>query len=397
MTLTIMNNVSQNRSGCCECQACEQICSKKAIKMVANEEGFAYPHVDGSLCVNCGLCNKVCPMQHSEELKNEYKTVYAAKINETTVLTHSSSGGMFYLISQFVFDKGGIVFGAAWDNNMKCRHTSARNNTELKRLMGSKYVHSEIGNCYKEIKRLLMENIWVYFTGTPCQVAGLKAYLGKNYPTLLTTDLVCHGTPSQKVFDVFLHAQERDLNQRVVDYNFRDKRIKGWSCTSSSSSINKKGVKQLNIFNRNMQAYFKAFIKGHLSRMDCYNCPFASPMRPGDITIADYWGIRKVHPEFPNPSEGTSMVIVSTDLGLQVWNTVKSNALYINSSMDLALSTGNANLYKSTILPNERLTSYSRIEKEFDVYRRELNRDSDSKLITYLKYYKRQILSHLKK
>lgn len=394
--MTIENNISQNTAGCCECQACEQICAKHAIVMVQNEEGFAYPQINSDLCVDCGLCNKVCPMQHADATKNQHKAVYAAQLTETVPLSKSSSGGMFYLISQYVFEKGGTVFGAAWDDSMKCHHTSATNNDELQKLMGSKYVHSEIGNCYKEARTLLRENKWVYFTGTPCQVAGLKTFLGKDYPTLLTSDLICHGTPSQKVFNVFLHAQEEDLKQRVVEYSFRDKRIKGWSC-SSSSSIDKKGKKHYHVYNRNMQAYYNAFIKGHLTRMDCYKCPFATPDRPGDITIADYWGIRRVHPEFPNPSAGTSMVIINSEIGEQIWNSIKEDTVFLESTMDIALTTGNTNLSRNTPLPQERKTSYKKIFNDLPAYRQELLKDSDSAFIIYLKYFKRQIMLRFKK
>lgn len=393
----MQNNISQNQSGCCECQACEQICSQRAISMVQNVEGFAYPMVDSELCVECGLCNKVCPMQHSEKLKNEYKYVYAAQLKDKQILSISSSGGIFYLIAKYIFNLNGIVYGAAWTDNMSCRHISAESMEELKAIMGSKYVHSEIGTTYIKVKTQLREGRWVYFTGTPCQVAGLKSFLGKEYPTLVTSDLVCHGTPSQKFFDAFLHAQEQDLNQRIVDYKFRDKKVGGWSCSSSSSSsVNKRGRRQYHIYNRNMQAYYQAFITGQITRLDCYNCPFATPERVGDITIADFWGIRRVHPEFPNPSEGTSLIVVNTELGDKIWSSIKNETIFLESSMEIAVSTGNRNLYECTPMPTSRECSFYKIFNDYDNYREELTKDSNPIKI-YLRYFKRQLFTFLKK
>ncbi|MBR6043017.1 MAG: Coenzyme F420 hydrogenase/dehydrogenase, beta subunit C-terminal domain [Paludibacteraceae bacterium] len=362
-------NVGSNKF-CIECRACVQICAKTAIIMKPNEEGFSYPSVDLDVCSDCGLCTKVCPMLHPEELKHPTGSIYAAQSRDERTLSFSSSGGIFSSIAECVLKKNGMVYGAAWNDNLQLRHIGIDSIEELEKLRGSKYVHSEIGNTYREIRSILSSGRWVYFVGTPCQVAGLKLFLRKNYETLLTSDFICHGTPSQKLFDRFVLQMEKERNLKVIDYKFRDKKVMGWTCASSSSSCkDKRGNVHYLYYDRNMRSYFRAFLNGHITRYDCYECKFACPTRVGDITLADYWGIQQQHPDFPQIKKGVSLLIVNTPQGKEILNEIKKSIILVKSSTDKVRQTSNHNLYAPTPIPGERKDSYMLAEKDFIAFR----------------------------
>lgn len=360
---------------CFECRACEQICPKHAISMCEDYEGFCYPVIDPNNCIDCGLCNKVCPGNHPNELKHKHLHVYAVQIKDEETLLHSSSGGLFTLFSEYILEKGGIVYGAAFDENMNCHHIGVTDVSQLSALRGSKYVHSDIRNSFIEIREHLKSGRIVYFTGTPCQVAGLKLFLRQDYDNLLTSDLICHGTPSQKLFSLFVRGMEEDVGKKIIGWDFRDKTLCGWSCTSSSSSIDAKGKRSHHIANLNMTAYFQAFIRGHAFRMDCYECPFACSERVGDFTIGDYWGIKKIHPDFPNRKKGVSMLIINNKKANDIWEDLNERTIWMKSKMEYALSTSNRNLKQPSILPRERKDAYS---KAFSDYKKFCNSYKDA-------------------
>lgn len=365
-----MNNILSIKQICSECNACQQICSKGAIKMVEAEEGFSYPTVNEQICADCGLCIKVCPMINAENVKLQTGKVFAAQLKNTEILGKSSSGGIFSLIANYVLQKDGVVFGAAWDDNLQLHHIGVETQHELPKLRGSKYVHSDIGNTYKEAREYLKQGRWVYFSGTPCQIAGLRLFLHKDYPTLITSDLVCHGTPSQKLFNMFVMQMEKEQGVQVVDYQFRDKRVFGWSCSSSSTTRNiNTGKTKYHFYDKNMVAYFQAFIKGHITREDCYQCPFACPQRVSDITLADYWDVSLQHPEMPNQSDGVSMVIINTNKGKGIFESEKKKIVLIESTIEKAMATSNHNLKAPTQRPAERDGVYERAFSDFLSFR----------------------------
>lgn len=362
-------NISSNKN-CIECRACVQICAKSAIDMCQNEEGFSYPVVDTNTCTDCGLCTKVCPTLHSELVKWPTGKVYAAQSNDDKTLMGSSSGGVFTLIAEYVIKKlDGIVYGAAWDEGMQLHHIGVERLDDLAKLRGSKYVHSDIGHSFNEIRDYLRNGRWVYFVGTPCQVAGLRLFLRKEYETLLTSDLICHGTPSQKLFNMFLHQIELERNGKVIDYNFRDKKVFGWTCASSSSSLEKNGKSSYLFYDKNMRSYFNAFLKGHITRQDCYECKFACTSRVGDITLADYWGINKQHPEFPQIRKGVSLILVNSKKGESVIDTIRNKMILFDSTIEKVLQTTNHNLHSPTPKPAERNDAYKRAFKDFLSFR----------------------------
>ena len=366
-----MSNIQFTEHLCFECRACEQVCSKHAISMQDNAEGFSYPKVDAYKCIDCGLCVKVCPAIHADGMKRPSDKVYAAQLGDTTILKKSSSGGVFSLIAEHVVASKGIVFGAAWDERLQLHHIGVETLDSLQKLRGSKYVHSDIGDTFVQTRDYLKSGRLVYYTGTPCQIAGLRLYLRKDYPNLITSDLVCHGTPSQKLFNLFVKGMENDQNVRLTDYQFRDKKVFGWSCSSSSSSsINKvTGKKKYHFYDRNMVGYFQAFIKGHVTREDCYQCPFACPERVSDITLADYWDIYNHHPEFPNRREGVSLMLVNSIKGKELLDSLESKVFLCESTLENALATSNSNLKAPTPRPLERDNAYKKAFSDFERFR----------------------------
>ena len=364
-----MSNILSTEHLCLECRACEQICSKHAISMQENAEGFSYPKIDMDICVDCGLCVKVCPAIHADDIKSKSCDVYAAQLKDKAILKKSSSGGVFSLIAEYVIGSGGIVFGAAWDEHLQLRHIGVESIDALQKLRGSKYVHSDIGNTFVQARDNLKTGRLVYFTGTPCQIAGFKLFLRKDYTNLITSDLVCHGTPSQKLFNLFVKGMEKDRNVRLIDYQFRDKKVFGWSCSSSSSINRKTGKKKYHFYDRNMVGYFQAFIKGHITREDCYKCPFACPERVSDITLADYWDISSHHPEFPNRRDGVSLILINSTKGRNLLDLLEKNVILCKSTLTSALETSNHNLKASTPRPSERDKAYTEAFSDFESFR----------------------------
>ena len=239
------------------------------------------------------------------------------------------------------------MFGAAFDDNMQLRHISVKTIDGLESLRGSKYVQSNIGETFKNVAKSLKADRLVYFTGTPCQVAGLKAFLRKSYDNLITSDLVCHGVPNQKLFDIHLKYLENSMGSKVNAYSFRDCRY--WMIREKVHYINgKETVKN----DGNMSPYLYAFGLGYSYRDCCFDCKFAKIPRQGDITLADYWGIGKFHPELDDRG-GVSMVLINTTKGLRVWNEIKKDLVVKESSLE-ACKEYNPNLVRPSEEPPNR-------------------------------------------
>ena len=219
------------KQDCSGCTACVNACPKQCIVMKPDDEGFFYPEIDKSACIECGVCEKVCPFDKPKYENTEIQDVYACYIKEAKQRQRSTSGGLFYAIAKWVIEHGGIVYGAAFDDNFKLRHIGVDNLQDLEQLRGSKYLQSYLGDCYAEIKDYLKNGRWVYFVGCGCQVAGLNAFLRKKYDTLITSDLVCHGAPSQLMFDWHLDYLRRKEKGEITSYTFRD--LAGWGVCES--------------------------------------------------------------------------------------------------------------------------------------------------------------------
>ncbi|MCM1297012.1 MAG: Coenzyme F420 hydrogenase/dehydrogenase, beta subunit C-terminal domain, partial [Muribaculaceae bacterium] len=274
-----------NKDLCTGCSACSTLCPNNAIVMKKNEEGFLYPEINNDLCTNCGLCKKRCPINNDNiNLDKPIEFIAAAndKIRET-----SSSGGIFRIIANYVIKSNGFVCGAVYNENMEVEHILSNNINDILRMSGSKYVQSNIKNCYYEIKEKLKNNYMVLFSGCPCQVAGLKQYLKKDYDNLFTIDLICHGVPSPLVLKKYI--EEEYPNDKVIDINFRDKKFGWMSPYTTIKTINKKYSKK---FTEN--TFCKAFSCNIDLRKSCYNCKYTNKNRVGDFTIGDAWGIKNI-------------------------------------------------------------------------------------------------------
>lgn len=303
---------------CTGCTTCMTICSKKAISMIEDKEGFKYPVVDQNKCINCGLCRKKCSVLNTE--KNISINKCYAGYNKTDLEKEkSSSGAIFSLIANYILDNGGIVIGAAFDENNKLVHTAISKKKELDKLKGSKYLQSDLVNIFSYIKENIKHNK-ILFVGTPCQVAGIKQIINSN--NLICLDLICHGVPSPKLFEKYIKELEQRNNAKLLNYNFRDK-ITGWD-TYSNTAIFKNGkITELAKDNK----YMKLFLKDIALRKSCYNCKFKLGNKYSDITLGDFWGIEKYHPEMYN-KKGVSAIIINTSLGLEIFNSIKKNIIY---------------------------------------------------------------------
>lgn len=342
---------------CCGCEACIQICGHKALTRNLDAEGFIYPIFNREACVNCHLCEKVCPIENTEKLLNSVGKAFAVQNKKERELLDSSSGGVFIAIAKMIISLDGVVYGASFDKDMLLRHVRVDKIENLRSLQGSKYVQSDIGNVYKEIRKDLRDGKRVYFSGTPCQVAGLKLFLFKPFDNLFTTDLVCHGIPSQKVFHTTIKHMENEKNAKITDYCFRDKRIKGWAI--ACSAFFSKQNKQFKIkYSKDMEAYFNAFICGDLMRMSCYQCPFAKHERAGDITLADFWGARKYTPDFHKIHKGVSLLIANSEKGRRMLNILSDKFYY--EPLDMGIATAkNHNMNAPTPITKDRSYSYT--------------------------------------
>ncbi len=349
---------TSDKKECIGCTACVNACPKSCISMELDSEGFAYPVIDRDTCVNCGICEKICPVEHPV-YGNERCNVYAAYAQNTESRSKSTSGGLFYEIAQWVINEGGIVYGAAFNDNFELKHISAETIEELSPLRGSKYIQSSLGKVFKEIRMQLKEGRWVYFVGVGCQVAGLKSYL-QNVDTerLITSDLVCHGVPSQKMFNWHIQYIENKEKGRLIEYAFRD--YENWGVAERYKYI-RNGVTHSKKHPSFLSPYLYSFMKGLTYRYSCYNCKFAKIPRQGDITLADYWGVEQFFPDL-DKSNGVSLILVNSNKGNEIWNNIKSQVETRVSELSHA-SAHNFNLTHSTPMPAVREYCYKWIEE----------------------------------
>lgn len=324
-----MSNLCANNL-CCGCSACYAACPNAAITMRQDKEGFLHPHIDSEKCVNCKLCEKACPVLHRQESR-QTQAVYAAKAKDDALRMVSSSGGVFSLLARKVFEKGGIVYGAAIRaRDLLVHHCAAENEEELAALRRSKYVQSDMENTYREVKGQLTADRLVMFSGTPCQIAGLRQFLGFEHENLLCVDVVCHAAPSPLAWEKYLEKRTAALAQGRVSA-----RPEAWIDARRISSRRKNcGWKRYSLSLRfaNDKEYLgllgeDVFLKGFLSelynRPSCHACPFRECRSGSDLTIADYWDVRTRFPDMDDDT-GTSLVLVNTEKGKVAYEGVRS-------------------------------------------------------------------------
>ncbi len=304
----------QSCTGCC---ACSNICPKQAISMVGDEEGFRQPSINLDKCIECKLCMKTCPQIQSEfKLNKKPDKCYA--LYSYKYQRNGSSGGAFSAIADAVLEQGGVVFGAAFDKDLKLRHIGVERKEDMQPLRGSKYVQSYIGDSFKDVRKFLRAGRLVLFSGTPCQIDGLNHFLSnRKYENLITVDVTCHGVPSQKAFDRWINDIQVH-NGKVTAFNFR--KLDGWSIVPRAKLSNGKFIP----LRYGLEVYMWAFYEGFLFRNCCYHCPYASVNRPADITLADFWGVGNYGVKFkPDQTHGISLVLANNEKGQKVISSLK--------------------------------------------------------------------------
>lgn len=372
-----------NKQSCSGCSACVQACPKQCISFEEDEQGFRYPSVNNELCVNCGLCEKVCPCINENE-QTIPLDIYAAKNPDEEIRKDSSSGGIFTMLAESIIDEGGVVFGARFNEKWNVVHDYTETKEGLAAFRGSKYVQSVIGDTYKQVRDFLKADRKVLFSGTPCQIAGLRLFLRKDYDNLYTVDFICHGVPSPGVFRWYLQEEINNYAARqssekiqfcsspihsipkgdvllpegvsIEGIRFRDKR-EGWkkySFVLLLAEASAEGKKNTVLFSSNVceNTFLKGFCSDLYLRPSCHKCPSRDFKSGSDIIIADFWGQEYMFPEFDNDT-GVSSVIVKTEKGRQLLSILK-NPIIERKNIDQVL------LYNPSLVFSKPTPSQSR-------------------------------------
>lgn len=325
----------KNKSRCTSCTACKTICPKQCITMKKDEEGFLYPVINESNCIDCHLCEKVCPLLNEEVFDDTITEGYAVINKNEQVRNESTSGGFFSLLANYVLDLNGYVVGACYDENFIVKHIAINDKNELYKLRGAKYSQSELGNIFKQVRNLLDQKKYVLFSGTPCQVSGLKSFLRKDYERLITVDLICHGVPSPLAWKKYLEYRYKQDNngEKAISINLRSK-ISGWSNYHYSVVFDYDNYKYEKL--NGQDPFMKSFVSNLCLRPSCYSCHFKGIQRISDFTLGDYWGIWNQIPEMDD-SKGTSIVFVHSQLGKNIFNQLKNSILYQEVDVNKAI------------------------------------------------------------
>lgn len=304
---------------CTGCGACCNICPQNAIKMQEGYHTFLYPHIDVEKCIECQQCINVCPINNYKNTNSFTPIVYAAQA-EDVIRSESSSGGVFTVVCDFILGQNGCIFGTAWSEGFQAKFIKAENWEDALRCRGSKYVQSDVGLAYREAKMELEKGTMVAFVGCPCQIAGLKNYLKIEYDNLILIDILCHGVPSQKLFDMYLEGHEKE---RIKEISFRDKKM-GWRCDVISIAYYDKET-YVRSWKTNDE-YEVAFQEKLMLRDSCEDCIFSAFPRVGDISIGDFWGINQF---IEQDGKGTSLVFVNNDKGAKLIEAVSSKLNFL--------------------------------------------------------------------
>ena len=385
----------KSKEDCCGCSACAQRCPKQCIKMLEDEEGFLYPKVDETKCINCHLCEKVCPVANQAESRMPIDS-YAAYNMDDGVRKDSSSGGIFTLLAEKVIAEGGVVFGATWNEKWQVVHTYTETKEGIAQLRGSKYIQSIIGETYKQAETFLKSGRKVLYSGTPCQIAGLRLFLRKEYDNLLTIDFICHGVPSPGVFRWYLQEEITNYAARkgrkntvsflpihsipdgdvlmpeglsIKGIRFRDK-CSGWKKFSfvlllaEASAEGKQNSVSLS-YTLEQNSFLKGFLNDLYLRPSCHKCPAKSLKSGSDITLADYWGYKDT-PNITDTDEGISAVLINSVKGNTEFS--KLSLIKEKTTYDLIERTNGAinhsasNFYRGLFYKKSRQSFHSLID-----------------------------------
>lgn len=344
------------KENCCGCSACIHACPKHCISFKTDEEGFVYPEIERSSCIGCGMCRKVCLFQISEPARSYIPEAYGIKALDSDILRESSSGGAFTLLAEKIIEEKGIVYGAAMKCDMKGTHhirVSSLQNLYL--LRGSKYLQSEMGDCFKMVKEDLDHGRVVLFSGVPCQINGLRLYLDKNYDKLFCLEVICHGVPSPLLWRRYVQQIETQYQSKVLKVDFRNKKF-GWN--QYGLFLDGENISQYKSLEQD--SYLQMFLKNYCLRPSCYSCSPKNIESMADITVADFWGVHRILPELDD-DRGTSLVLLQTDKGKELFEEVKDLVICYAVDFKGAIQSNPA-YYQSAVRPLEREHFFQELE-----------------------------------
>ena len=351
-----------DKSACCGCTACANICPKEAIEMVPDEEGFLYPSVDKNSCVECGLCDRVCPIQQKCESKPKKVKSYVLRTKVDDVLMNSTSGGFVTPLAEYVLEHNGIVCAAAYDKDFTVKHImlESAEKEKLKNIRGSKYVQSDLNDCFKKIKNYLEMGVSVCFIGTTCQVSGLKSFLHKDYEGLITVDLVCHGVPSPKLWSKYIDYQKNKYGSEIREISFRNKTYGYHSGTMKICFSNGKTY----FGSARVDYMLKSFFKEIASRPSCYQCRFKTINRCSDYTIYDCWHAAQLVENLHDDDHGYTNVIVQSEKGKRLLTQIQKQYEMYPTDTEKAVELDGIMVKKSANPHPKRNAFYKEIDKK---------------------------------
>lgn len=317
---------------CSGCGMCTNICQAGAVRMIKVEHGFFHPTIDKSRCTGCGLCRRVCPVNADKPRESNVSTVYAAWNKNRSVRKESTSGGLYSLLAKAVFDDGGVVVGVRWDASFHAEHFIATSEEQMSSIRGSKYVQSHTGSIYADIQQYLENGKSVLFSGTPCHNHALRRYLNKEHSKLFQVDLICHGIPSDDMFQRYLKERIGDKNVSITNIRLRHKNPYWDYCNvtvdfSDGSQYTMPTVDD---------PYFTIFNIGYSLRDSCRNCRYTSTHRYGDITLADFWRYKPNSYRLRDYAKGTSCVLINSEKGKQLFDSVRDDLVCEESNLEIA-------------------------------------------------------------
>ena len=339
----------KDKTQCCGCASCAQVCPKHCITMQTDDEGFLYPQIDQEQCIHCGLCEASCPVLNVQPEAEGKPQAYAAYSKNEEQRQRSSSGGIFSLLAEQTLNAGGVVIGAEMAEDCRSvQHVAIESKDELYRLQGSKYLQSQIGTTYAQAKQYLAEGRKVLFSGTPCQIEGLKSYLKKDDANLLCVDLICHGAPSPKLWAKYVADCEKRAGAQVQRTFFRHKKY-GWKTYAVLLEFsNNTAYEQM----LQKDLYMQMFLQNLCLRPSCYQCQFKKMHRVSDITLADFWGCQSVCPEMDD-DKGLSAVMVHSEKGQKAIDALQDQAVWKQVAVE-QVAAGNPSMVKSCEKPPMR-------------------------------------------
>lgn len=382
-----------DKADCCGCTACASVCTHKAITMKPDSLGFLYPEVDINKCTNCGLCEKVCAFNdnYDKSLNFDKPDAYGARHKDIHEVETSRSGAAFIAISDWILEQGGVIYGVGYKDHFRVAHKRATTKEQRNEFKGSKYVQSDLGDTFLQVKQDLKNGKMVLFSGTPCQTAGLNSFIGKRLrENLFLIDIVCHGVPSPYIWRDYIIYYEKKYKKKIVSVDFRDKKEYGWWRHKETFTL-ENNVK----LTPKCVPFTNLFYKHIMFRSSCGSCHFCNTIRPSDITIADFWGWEKINPEFNKDDKGVSLLLINTEKGKELFKAINKRLYTFQAKLEDCLQ---PNLKQPSAL-NMQSSEFERLYKKYGfkyVLKKYTNLNPQKQIHIYWKRIKQRLFSYIK-